>query len=456
MQHEKHLLSFLVSAFKENNVWTLYNWLNTENVEIFDTNHPMYRALENGRENEIDLQEFTGFDDDLLYFTEKNFITKTQNDIRNIVKKIRRDSNSTEDISITLMPVNQACNFRCVYCHEDHTQNNFMGLADIDILTKYLKKNIITSFRSDYFGGEPLLNTKFIFDFQNKARSISNEKGFHLESSSMTTNGYLLSKDLFLKLLNHNITTYQITLDGLPQRHNSLRPLATGGPTFDVIYSNLKSISEIEEDKLFSITIRMNYNYATFAEDERKTFLEKLHSDFGKDKRFIIMVQPISNWKHEPNKEDLYIPVDNMEEIQLEFEKEIEDIGLDTVNMVLFSGPESHSCYSGKNNNFVVYPYDRDKDCLPVEKCTQSVSSAINKVGTISSSGEFHRNDNWDLWTKDTLFSEDKCKTCFFVVNCFSKSCSLKNNNLGRIVCPREKKQEIDLVKRILKFIGNG
>lgn len=456
MSKNKYTISFLVTSFKENDVWTLFNWLNTENVELSDVNHPMYRAIESGGGMVIDADSFYNHEQDAAYLIEKRFLVKNDEEVMRIVRGLRDKDDSGENLGITLMPVNQGCNFRCIYCHEDHSKNNYMNEIDSEILLKHIEGRGLKSFRSDYFGGEPLLNTDFILNFQHKLRHISKVQGFSLELSSMTTNGYLLNVDLFQSLLNAGVATYQITLDGSRENHDALRPLATGGKTFDVIYNNLKEISKLDDCKHFSITLRMNYNYNNANSKDRRAFLEMLKNDFGGDDRFIIMVQPISNWKKESVRKDLYIPEESMSEVQISFEKEIEGSGLDTTNMTLFSGLGAHCCYAGKSNNCVVYPYDETIGAMPVEKCTLSIGNTINRVGQIDKSGTLRRNDNWETWTEDVLFKEEKCRSCFLVLHCFSKSCALENFTQNSLVCPREKFQEVELAKRLLQFIEKG
>lgn len=50
---------------------------------------------------------------------------------------------------------------------------------------------------------------------------------------SMTTNGYLLTKDRAGKLLSLNLYSYQITVDGGAEYHDNLRVLKNGGPTWE-------------------------------------------------------------------------------------------------------------------------------------------------------------------------------------------------------------------------------
>lgn len=86
-----------------------------------------------------------------------------------------------------------------------------------------------------FFGGEPLLRSGWI-------ASLLSKTGGGIRSSA-TTNGYLLTPDLFRKLLPLGLRTYQITLDGLPEDHDRMRILFNGKGTWQRTYDNIKSTS---------------------------------------------------------------------------------------------------------------------------------------------------------------------------------------------------------------------
>ncbi len=199
----------------------------------------------------------------------------------------------------------------------------------------------------------------------------------------------------------------------------------------------------------------MNFNKETTSGKNKFLFINKLNDDFGADKRFVIMFQGISNWKEQKAEEGIYCEKKEAAKIQTKLEKEMEDKGFDTVSMVLFSGPDSHSCYSSKPNNMVVYPFSKTtSQKMLIQKCTLSIKNPINNVGHINQNGELRKSQNWNIWTSEHLFTEKKCQRCFFVLNCLGRSCGLMNFQAGKTICPKEKNDEIELTKRIVKFIN--
>lgn len=147
----------------------------------------------------------------------------------------------TSVLSLTITPT-MACNFRCVYCFESgHYSSGRMSEETEDDICKmveqeaaHLEKLVIT-----WYGGEPLLAIEPIEELTSKFKEIC--KQFNIEySASIITNGYLLTESICDRLLELDITDAQITLDGNAKIHNSRRPLANGGNTYDTIINNLE------------------------------------------------------------------------------------------------------------------------------------------------------------------------------------------------------------------------
>ena len=80
-------------------------------------------------------------------------------------------------------------------------------------------------------------------------------------TSSIITNGYLLSPEVMERLISVKVGNIQITLDGLKEAHDCRRFLVGGKPTFDTIIENIKKLRPLfKAKKTFfpSIGIRMN------------------------------------------------------------------------------------------------------------------------------------------------------------------------------------------------------
>lgn len=166
------------------------------------------------------------------------------------------------------------CNFACSYCFEQaaHNQNKrdghdaFMPEDVQQGLINYIKQatKTVKSVHVTWFGGEPLLGMQLIFDLTQKIMAITAERQLAY-SADMVTNGYLLSGNpkIMRKLQDSRITSFQITLDGPPEVHNSRRMLKAGqAATFDKI---LEGITLLQANQM-SVELRVNIDRSNMAE----------------------------------------------------------------------------------------------------------------------------------------------------------------------------------------------
>jgi sulfatase maturation enzyme AslB (radical SAM superfamily) len=190
--------SFLVTRFKEGTDWVIYHWGTTQNAIINDPDHPVYKLLEDKTETfALDLGKISP--DEASFLFDNGFLVDNQQNVIEYVEERYCAANSSSKLELILMIANQACNFSCVYCYEDHNQKHRMGDIEIHAILKFIERRQPDDLAIDYFGGEPLLNHKFITKFNQQVVELSDRKfGF---TSSIVTNGYLLTIDLFLELL---------------------------------------------------------------------------------------------------------------------------------------------------------------------------------------------------------------------------------------------------------------
>ncbi len=109
------------------------------------------------------------------------------------------------------------CNFKCWYCYESHPQ----GVMSKDIMNRIVKfiknnveKHIISGLNLSWFGGEPLLYFKEVvypLSLQLKDIIESNNMTFQ---NNITTNGYLIDKDMLDMCDKIDLREFQITIDG--------------------------------------------------------------------------------------------------------------------------------------------------------------------------------------------------------------------------------------------------
>jgi len=187
----------------------------------------------------------------------------------------------------------------------------------------------------------------------------------------MTTNGYFLDQDRFLQCLDHKIDFFQISLDGNPDDHNASRKLASGGGTFDRIWSNLIALQGTRAE--FVVLLRLHYTMENFISVGQ--FARRIRDVFGDDRRFRYFFHHIARLGG-PNDECITI-------VSEQDQKEIEAHLWDASGLSRPPGEdETYVCYAAKGNSLVIRSTGR------LAKCTVALNDSCNDIGWISENGE--------------------------------------------------------------------
>lgn len=164
------------------------------------------------------------------------------------------EKNSNNIWEIAIYPT-LSCNFKCNYCYVDSNVNKYISNETTDSIVKfityYYNKIKPKYVHITWLGGEPLLSINIIELISE--RLIHNGIKFY---SKVITNGYLLGINNLDILYKCKVTEIQITIDGMPYFHNSIRVLHDGSSTFDKILNNLDL--SIDRYKDVSFVLRSN------------------------------------------------------------------------------------------------------------------------------------------------------------------------------------------------------
>jgi uncharacterized protein len=145
------------------------------------------------------------------------------------------------------------CNFDCPYCFEaKHPSilNDDVERALLEVLDDQLPK--IRALRVTWFGGEPLVGKKPLLALSDAFIERCDRAGVDY-SADIATNGYLLDEQTCKDLRDRRLSWAQVCLDGPPEIHDRMRPLAGGKSSFWGIVANLKHAVNY-----FPISLRMN------------------------------------------------------------------------------------------------------------------------------------------------------------------------------------------------------
>ncbi|BFH15378.1 SPASM domain-containing protein [Paenibacillus melissococcoides] len=339
-------------------------------------------------------------------------------------------------LELILMP-NEDCNFRCLYCYEDFVKSEMKETVQKGIL-KFLEKTLrrYNSLVINWFGGEPLKSFNVIKKMSPQIMEICKKYNVHYRAG-MTTNGYLLDKDKFEQLVEYEVRSFQITLDGTAETHDRYREGRFGEKTVDTILSNLIQMKHSPEN--FHVIIRSNIN------DEVATTMNQYISLMGKlfaeDSRFTLHFHPIKNLKREQTS-DIYL-CDKKELFAFYDKAKEEGFNFDYYKRSLYPG--GSECYASNPSSLVI-----GSDGM-IYKCTVAFNNPYNHVGDILENGDVVIDqEKWILWTTGGVNEDPACTKCFFRPSCQGNACPLKRIESGITPCPSIKKN----VKKYIKLVS--
>lgn len=314
-----------------------------------------------------------------------------------------------DKLHLIILPT-EFCNFRCIYCYEEH-KNRIMHEDIIVAISQFVDKNIdqYKALFVEWFGGEPLCAQNIIIKLSEILIKIC-KKHHKPYLSSITTNGYMLNEQVFKKMLELKILNYQITLDGCKDSHDVQRMLLNGDGTYDVILNNLRTIRDTIKSKFFAITIRCNItsnNYTQFP-----IFLDQMKKDFGNDKRFNFIWKLAWNPKNE--EDSIYMNPMAIKQILLESNKRSLDISPIRQQITKYGS----ICYASNKNSFVIGVDGK------IYKCTIHFEEDINCVGSLTNDGNMELDeDKFRFWTEQKVENTKQCMNCSYYPFCMGISC---------------------------------
>jgi uncharacterized protein len=167
---------------------------------------------------------------------------------------------NSETISLTIL-LTMNCNLGCIYCFQGsgETKNCITSELARDNIYKFIEKmahnkkyknlNIVL------FGGEPLLNFDKNVPWLNDIKNLCVENDLNL-TTSIVTNGTLITNEILDSLKEYNCKSIQVTLDGLKEIHDKRRIYKNGKGSFDDVIRGIKLIKD--KNNFANPTIRIN------------------------------------------------------------------------------------------------------------------------------------------------------------------------------------------------------
>lgn len=284
------------------------------------------------------------------------------------------------------------CNARCPYCYEKGVkQIDIVEGAEEKIIDFIKKHNNINRVNLVWFGGEPLMNTKFMDSLCDRFRTEN-----ILYSSYIITNGSLLNKEMIERdFINWNIKDMQVTLDGTKDVYEKTKRYIHSGE--GKFYSILNNIMMAAKAGVF-VNIRLNIgknNRNSILELLRE--LEKVFANYENVVFYPAFLTGESNPLTEDEKveyvKEMFLTLTNIKKL--------------TASTKLYSLPRMHACMNGDPCQFSIDVKGN------VYSCEHFVGHEEKRITTIDN--ELPLIDNRG---KNVSFRE-KCQSCVFLPKCF-------------------------------------
>ncbi|NTW44570.1 MAG: radical SAM protein [Anaerolineaceae bacterium] len=287
---------------------------------------------------------------------------------------------SDEALQLILMPTEQ-CNFRCVYCYENFRLST-MTPSIVSGVKNFLSSRFdnLTLLVISWFGGEPLLALDVIALVSKHIRSLLHSYPSVCYKASITTNGYLLTADVFRKLLDWGVFTYQISFDGPKEHHDQKRILVNGNPTFDRLWRNLKEMKTFTDK--FAVTVRLHVDRDNI--EQVPAFLWQFKNEFGNDDRFAVYAKELCQFSMSHNRALKFFDLENADYVMKNIRRFAESLNIP----IRVPDREYHgfysTCFSAKLNSFVIRSNGQINKCIVALDNDANLVGAINENGTLS------------------------------------------------------------------------
>lgn len=184
----------------------------------------------------------------------QGFIIEDTFDEIETIKRKFNDLRFPEQYFLMVLPTYQ-CNLRCWYCIQKH-EDMFMSDETLRRIKKLVERKLsddsIKDFHLSWFGGEPLMEYGKVLELTELSKNLCGKFGKTF-SSAITTNGTLLNAERIEGLREAGVTSYQITIDGDRDTHNSVKVLGKCS-AYDRTLDNINLIA-----RQTYVNLRFNY-----------------------------------------------------------------------------------------------------------------------------------------------------------------------------------------------------
>ncbi|NMC42312.1 MAG: radical SAM protein, partial [candidate division Zixibacteria bacterium] len=304
-------------------------------------------------------------------------------------------------LGLTIAPT-LACNMACPYCYESNKQGR-MSAETVEALIAYVEKRApgLQGISVTWYGGEPLLALDIVEDLSTSFMDIGKETktGY---AASIISNGYLLTPETVDKLIQWQVGSVQVTVDGPARLHNVKRPLKNGRDSFDTILANLAyAVTKMK------VSVRVNID-KTYDRDVIVELLGELKAAGLHDKIGLYFGQIEPSAQVCANIVESCFETADFSRVETEYFRLLLEHGFRVDKL---PAPSSTFCMAQMVNSFLVDPQGE------LYRCFNHVGNAAKSMGNIRNEINYSHPNFRRLFAFDP-FQDPRCFACNLLPVC--------------------------------------
>lgn len=288
-----------------------------------------------------------------------------------------------------------ACNFACPYCYEHDLPNEMMDEGTEDAIVRFACSFPgIWGVQLCWHGGEPLLGFTSMKRLLKKMRGA----GVRILVHDMVSNGYLFDEEKCRFLSEYGLSHVQITLDGLPEKHDRSRVHKSGLPTFGKILNNIEMVFRLIPG--CHVAVRMNVHQQN---REDAPLLYRMLTERWKEENFSMYLT------YAIDHGDCKVPC-MKEKTALHFAKELEEKhGMDGIRF--YPKHKLGGCSADYDTTFIIGPKGE------MFKCWTDVGKEERVIGHVADA-KLNMSLHSEYIVGTDMFNDEKCLVCQLLPVC--------------------------------------
>jgi uncharacterized protein len=314
-----------------------------------------------------------------------------------------------------ILNTTEQCNLRCTYCYESFSLRQMPAdviSGVVQLVTRRVSSGL-DWLEIEFFGGEPLLAWPVV---ETLCTQLHEKCSAHATKllGAITTNATLLNRNRLDILARHSVRSFQITVDGPRDLHDSRRVTRKHTGTFDMIWKRLSMLKDSPYD--LEVILRVHFDASTVDTLTKSSdFLRSINETlFIGDKRFKLHFNSIEPWgparfsnvsffaNYAAYAKALKLLLTAAREAGIPSEQ------LPQFQERLPRGESGHPvCYASRVNSFVIRSDGR------LAKCTVAFEDERNVVGRITPGGDLQIDNERHLpWLRGLISGDIATLQC--------------------------------------------